>query len=411
MRIKKWIAGMLVAALLAGPGEMTCYAAGSGEAENDFVNAVPAEETAAEAETKAGSETAPGAADGAGTETKSDVAADSDAENTETESGGDEILPYTVTVDEDGNTVYSIGDWEWSSENTDENTDSGVVNDQVRSFLHLRSGSGMEYDIIGHLLPGEEVQVVGKDGEWYQVVVPEKTGYVCRDYLDLLEKEKTDGKIDQEFMEMMLYLMMNSMEDEEASSPLTPDGNMSLVDDIGSSAGAGKQFITLVTRNGNYFYLIIDRDEDGNENVHFLNQVDEADLFSLMDEDEDSAYQKTQEAEETEKAAEKVTTEASSSEPEEGTQDARAEKKSVKVLLFVSVILLLAAAGGGYLYFQSKEKRGGAQKPDPDADYEEDESEEEYELPDEEVDEEMETADDIDEGAEESEPDESSAEE
>ena len=64
---------------------------------------------------------------------------------------------------------------------------------------------------------------------------------------------------------------------------LTPDGNLSLIDDIGSSARSGKQFITVETKNGNVFYLIIDRD-DG-ETVHFLNQVDEADLLTLMGDD------------------------------------------------------------------------------------------------------------------------------
>ena len=57
---------------------------------------------------------------------------------------------------------------------------------------------------------------------------------------------------------------------------------MTLLDDIGSSIKSGKQFVTVETRGGNIFYLIIDRDDKGTETVHFLNQVDEADLMNIL---------------------------------------------------------------------------------------------------------------------------------
>lgn len=407
MKIKNLIAGMLTVVMLAGPGTMTCYAAGSSEADAVSVNAASTEETADSASAKEAPAVSPKGEESKVAETTGDPAADGAAENNE--KAQNEEKPYTVTVDENGNTVYSIGDWKWSCEQSDESASSGIVNDKVSSYLHLRSGSGMEYDIIGHLLPGEEVQVVGEDGEWYQVVIPEKTGYVSKDYLKVLEKEKNDGNIDQEFMETMLGLMMESMEDEKSSAPLTPDGNMTLVDDIGSSTGAGKQFITLVTKNGNYFYLIIDRDEDGNENVHFLNQVDEADLLALMDEDEAAALQTEKESKETEKekAAAKPAAAATTSEVEEiKPEKSKPAKKSVNVLPLAVVIILLASAGGGYLYLQAKKKKKTAQKPDPDADYEQEESEEEYEIPDEDDEEETASAEDPVEESEESESEE-----
>lgn len=80
----------------------------------------------------------------------------------------------------------------------------------------------------------------------------------------------------------------------EELDPLTPDGNLTLVDDITTSIG--KQFITVVTKSGNFFYLIIDRDDEGENTVHFLNQVDEQDLLALMDEDDAKAITDAEEA-------------------------------------------------------------------------------------------------------------------
>ena len=72
-------------------------------------------------------------------------------------------------------------------------------------------------------------------------------------------------------------------ETTEPSDPLTPEGNATLVDDI---YGENKQLITVTTKSGNYFYILIDRAADGENTVHFLNKVDEADLMALMEETE-----------------------------------------------------------------------------------------------------------------------------
>ena len=80
---------------------------------------------------------------------------------------------------------------------------------------------------------------------------------------------------------------------------LTPVGNLTLIDDILQDENTAsvesveneqksKQFITVQSKNGNYFYIIIDRSGD-TENVYFLNLVDEAYLFALLETDEEPA--------------------------------------------------------------------------------------------------------------------------
>ena len=74
---------------------------------------------------------------------------------------------------------------------------------------------------------------------------------------------------------------------DETSGALTPEGNLTLVDDYHTdySDGSGQQFITLVSKSGATFYLVIDRNAKGQQTVHFMNLVDEADLLALMEED------------------------------------------------------------------------------------------------------------------------------
>ena len=85
---------------------------------------------------------------------------------------------------------------------------------------------------------------------------------------------------------------------DEETGALTPEGNLTLVDDYHTdySDGSGQQFITLVSKSGATFYLVIDRNAKGQQTVHFMNLVDEADLLSLMEDEDAEAYTAEKEA-------------------------------------------------------------------------------------------------------------------
>ena len=174
---------------------------------------------------------------------------------------------------------------------------------------------------------------------------------------------------------------------EEVSGPLTPEGNLSLVDDYHTtySDGSGQQFITLVSKSGAYFYLVIDRAADGDQTVHFMNLVDEADLLALMEEEQADAYNAEKEAaiqaelekQQAEEEAKKAAEEAAKAEKEDKDFDITGVASK-----FLGIVALIGlAAGGGFYFFIQKKKKEQAEKEsvDPDADYRE--GEEELELP------------------------------
>lgn len=171
---------------------------------------------------------------------------------------------------------------------------------------------------------------------------------------------------------------------------LTPDGNLSLIDDILGGAlfssedvdNSQMQFVTVESKSGNVFYLVIDHSTG---DVYFLNLVDESDLLALL---EDEGYEaecdcevkceagavntdcpvcrtdlKGCKGEEPEPTP--TPTPAATSEPEdEGGFNAAA------ILPIVLILLLIACAAAAFLKFRKK-------KPDTSGDTDLDD----YEFP------------------------------
>ena len=174
---------------------------------------------------------------------------------------------------------------------------------------------------------------------------------------------------------------------DEASGALTPEGNLTLVDDYYTnySDGSGQQFITMVSKSGATFYLVIDRNAKGQQTVHFMNLVDEADLLALMEEDAADAYTAEKEAEkqaELDKLKDEEEAKKAAEEAEKAA-DAPKENKVTKyaaAFLGVVAIIALAAGGGFYFFIQQKNKKQAEKEAiDPDADYTEDKGD--FEIP------------------------------
>ena len=188
------------------------------------------------------------------------------------------------------------------------------------------------------------------------------------------------------------------VEETEETPPLTPEGNATLVDDYGGN----KQLITVTTKSGNYFYILVDRAAEGENTVHFLNQVDEADLMALM-EDGEAAEAPTPAVctctEKCEAGAVNTScpvcvttmTSCTGKEAETKQEDTEQPKENNRSSLAIVLVVLLLLGGGAFYYFKFVKNKpsvkGSTDLEDFDfEDYDEDEPEaDDTESEDEEV--------------------------
>lgn len=176
-----------------------------------------------------------------------------------------------------------------------------------------------------------------------------------------------------------------------AGEPIDDEGNASTRDLLYDKA-TNKQFITIQTKNGNTFYIVIDYDAPINEEeeqyqTYFLNMVDEDDLLALMD--ESAAAELTTCTCDTKCEAGAVNmecpvcknnmSECTGTAPEpEPTEEAEPEpevsENKSNIGLIIGVIAVVGIGGGAYYYFKFVR---GKKKKDEDLDFFDDDGYEE----------------------------------
>ena len=147
-------------------------------------------------------------------------------------------------------------------------------------------------------------------------------------------------------------------EEGTTAKPFTPEGTGTVVDN--ATDGDGKEFFTIITPSENVFYLIIDRQRDG-QNVYFLNAVTERDLLALAEKDP--------EPEVTEPVMEPEPETEPPTEPEPEPEPEKTSGFPMGNILMIAAVLL-AGGGAGYYFKVYRPKHEVPDMDDEEYDYE-----------------------------------------
>ena len=177
----------------------------------------------------------------------------------------------------------------------------------------------------------------------------------------------------------------NKTVSDETSS--LPEGNGSLLEDVFDDV-VNRQFLSIQSKNGNTFYIVIDKDSKGKQNVYFMNLVDEYDLMAFAEKFPEEVQSELKNGEESSVETDK---DGNSVKSNESQTDKDTKTKSSGGNPMLIIILVLAAGGGAFYYFKALKPKKGIKAPkqddygDEDEDYEEDTVNEDVSDEDEEV--------------------------
>lgn len=165
-------------------------------------------------------------------------------------------------------------------------------------------------------------------------------------------------------------------EAEESAGAFSESGNLSLLDDVETDEAKELEYMTVQTKSGAVFYLVIDRSAD-TENVYFLNQVDELDLMAIMDDAQKQEYESSLKEEPQEVPETPIEDEPTADETVD--EEPQADLQTNNLALFGVIGVIAALVIGGYVFMKKKAKKDGADL-DEDLEFYDDE---EYENEDE----------------------------
>ena len=96
-------------------------------------------------------------------------------------------VKVTFSVTEDGIRIDTNG-----AEDAEPGQTGTVTTNGGR--LNVRTGAGLDHTAFTQLSNGTTVAVVGEDGDWLKIILPERIGYVHSDYMTVSETETdTEG--------------------------------------------------------------------------------------------------------------------------------------------------------------------------------------------------------------------------
>lgn len=181
------------------------------------------------------------------------------------------------------------------------------------------------------------------------------TAFAYTDEAAQTEDSQTEVVLDEQPVETEAPVLDEQPAETEGNSFSVP-GNGQLVDDIENDGT--KQFLTIQTKNGNTFFMVLDRSSN-TDNVYMLSMIDENDLAEFIED--------TKAKEPETEAPQVVLPEKETTPAETEAIETPTEQEGTNMGAMLAIVVLLVGAIGGFYYVKvvkPKKAEEGAEEED-----------------------------------------------